>query len=136
MKDVKARIKQHEGYRLEAYKCTEGYLTGGYGHRIMDGEAIPSTKEGWEEIFESDFDTACVGASELVTNPKVNQTAHGLVVEMVFQMGTYGVSKFVRFLKAVNDQQYKVASMEMLDSKWAKQTPERAKSMSEVMANI
>ena len=136
MEDVKARIKQHEGYRLEAYKCTEGYLTGGYGHRIMDGEAIPSTKEGWEEIFEADFDTACVGALELVTNPEVNQTAHGLVVEMVFQMGTYGVSKFVKFLKAVNDQQYKIASMEMLDSKWAKQTPERAKSMSEVMANI
>jgi len=136
MEDVKARIKEHEGYRLEAYKCTEGYLTGGYGHRIMDGEAIPSTKEGWEEIFESDFKIACAGASELVTNPEVNQTAHGLVVEMVFQMGTYGVSKFVKFLKAVNDQQYKVASMEMLDSRWAKQTPARAKSMSEVMANI
>ena len=49
---TKTHIKSEEGYKLEAYKCTEGYLTGGYGHRIMDGEAIPSTKKGWVEIFD------------------------------------------------------------------------------------
>ena len=26
--DVKESIRKHEGYRLEPYKCTEGFLTG------------------------------------------------------------------------------------------------------------
>ncbi len=38
MNEVKDRIKAHEGYRLEPYHCTEGFLTGGYGHKILDGE--------------------------------------------------------------------------------------------------
>jgi lysozyme len=39
-------------------------------------------------------------------------------------------------LKALQDEDYKQASVEMLDSRWAKQTPNRAKRMAERMANI
>ena len=35
--DVKESIRKHEGYRLEPYKCTEGFLTGGIGHKINEG---------------------------------------------------------------------------------------------------
>ena len=35
---VKARIKAHEGYRLEPYKDTLGFLTGGWGHKILGCE--------------------------------------------------------------------------------------------------
>jgi len=136
---TKAHIKSEEGYKLEAYKCTEGYLTGGYGHRIMDGEAIPSDKAGWEAIFNEDYKTAKMGATELVGNSEnLRPQAFGLIIEMVYQMGTYGVSKFKKFLNALNQEQpdYVEASKEMLDSKWAKQTPNRANKMSERMAEI
>ena len=39
--DIRNSIKKHEGYREEPYHCTEGHLTGGYGHKIIDGEDIP-----------------------------------------------------------------------------------------------
>ena len=29
--ELKERIKEHEGYRLDVYKCSEGFDTGGYG---------------------------------------------------------------------------------------------------------
>ena len=51
-------------------------------------------------------------------------------------MGAFGVSKFKGMLKALSEKDYKRASYEMLDSLWARQTPNRAKRMSERMANI
>ena len=66
MNDIKERIKAHEGYRLEPYHCTEGFLTGGYGHKILDGEDVPTTQEGWESLFDKDFTKAHDGAKTLV----------------------------------------------------------------------
>jgi lysozyme len=54
---------------------------------------------------------------------------------MVFQLGKSGVSKFRNMWKALQQDppQYDVASIEMLDSRWAKQTPNRAKAMADQM---
>ena len=54
----KDRIKEHEGFRLEPYNLsygnvTESFQTGGYGHRIIPGEEIPTTKEGWDKVSVS-----------------------------------------------------------------------------------
>ena len=43
------------------YKCTEGHLTGGVGHKINDGEEVPTTKEGWLKLFDKDFEIALNG---------------------------------------------------------------------------
>ena len=45
--DIRNSIKKHEGYRDEPYHCTEGHLTGGYGHKIIEGEDIPDNEWGW-----------------------------------------------------------------------------------------
>ena len=55
--EIKESIRKHEGYRLEPYKCTEGFLTGGIGHKIHEGEEIPMDEEGWLKIFDKDFET-------------------------------------------------------------------------------
>jgi lysozyme len=57
---------------------------------------------------------------------------------MVFQLGETGVSKFKNMWKALeqNPPEYTTAAMEMLDSRWAKQTPNRAEAMSAEMAGI
>ena len=52
---------------------------------------------------------------------------------MVFQLGRTGVSKFNNMWKCLSEQNYIGASFEMLDSRWAKQTPNRAKSMANQM---
>jgi len=136
---TKTILKEHEGYKLETYTCTEGFKTGGYGHRILDGEDIPTTKEGWEEVFHKDFFKAVDGASALITVDTVSPAAFGIVVEMCYQMGEYGVSRFKMFLSELNKEEpsYEEASLQMLDSKWAKQqTPRRAKEMAHRMSMI
>ena len=48
MDELKERIKRHEGYVEGIYEDTLGFKTGGYGHKILPGEDIPTTKDGWE----------------------------------------------------------------------------------------
>ena len=54
-----------------------------------------------------------------------------VLVNMVYQMGYYGGSKFKNTLKHLKAEEYGFAAMEMLDSKWAKQTPHRAKRLAD-----
>ena len=50
--EVKESIKKHEGYRLEPYKCTEGFLTGGIGHKINEGKKYqPQKQDGWSYLI-------------------------------------------------------------------------------------
>ena len=57
---------------------------------------------------------------------------------MIFQLGETGVSKFKNMWKALEQShpEYSTAASEMLDSRWAKQTPNRAQGMSAQMAGI
>jgi lysozyme len=137
IEQTKAEIKKEEGFRMETYKCTEGHLTGGYGHKMLDGETPPTDMAGWTKLFERDFARAMSGAEELLMIcPNVDDTARHIVVEMCYQMGSYGVSKFHGMLSALQESDYVTASKEMLDSRWAKQTPKRAMRMAERMKSI
>ena len=137
IEQTKAEIKKEEGFRMEVYKDTLGFSTGGYGHKMLDGETPPTDMAGWTKLFERDFARAMSGAEELLMIcPNVDDTARHIVVEMCYQMGSYGVSKFHGMLSALQESDYVTASKEMLDSRWAKQTPKRAMRMAERMRNI
>lgn len=132
------RIKEHEGFRLDPYEDTLGFLTGGYGHKILDGEEIPTTKEGWEELFLKDFNKAWDSMLQLceVHELSIKNEAKCVLCEMIFQMGYGGVSKFKKMIKSLQDENYYSASQHMLDSRWANQTPNRAKALSDLMSSL
>ena len=65
----------------------------------------------------------------------ISDTAKEIICEMIFQMGFAGVGKFKNMIKALQNNDTKTASMEMLDSRWAKPTPNPAKELSDTMAN-
>ena len=134
---LKERIKLHEGFRLEPYTDTLGYLTGGVGHRIMPNEKVPTTKEGWMTLFNKDFQSAWKFMERFCEENNlraISDDAKEVLCEMIYQMGFSGVSKFKNMIKALQNRDYKLASVEMLDSRWAKQTPNRAKELSDHMA--
>ena len=64
----------------------------------------------------------------------ISDDAKEILCEMIFQMGYSGVGKFKNMIKALQNRDYTKASIEMLDSRWAKQTPNRAKELSDHMA--
>jgi len=135
---VAKRIKKHEGFRVNVYDDHLGNKTGGYGHLMLQGETEPEggyTKQYWEGVFDKDFNTAINGAISLVSKD-VPPEVMGVMTEMVFQLGTTGVSKFSKTLEHIKNKDYHKASKEMLDSKWATQTKERAVFLSNIMSNI
>ena len=123
---LKERIKQHEGYVTKPYYDSEGVLTVGYGRNL---EAVPFSDDELDLMFENDFARARNGAELFRGYHDLNEIRKGVVIEMVFQMGFNGVEKFKKFWLAIQDHDWARAAEEMLDSKWATQTPERAKEL-------
>ena len=141
IEQIKNRIKKHEGFRNKVYKDTLGKRTIGYGHLCVedwweDDKEYPDAQ--LDRIFDKDFDKAKDGASKLYEGCEISDTAKGVIIEMVFQLGTTGVSKFKNMWKALKEKppKYSVAKIEMMDSRWAKQTPNRAKELSNTMGGI
>ena len=94
-----------------------------------------------EKFFKQDLKTAADRVDKLVDKNKIDSTAYGILVEMAYQMGSNieegtGLAGFTQTLQHINSGQYDLASKEMLKSKWHKQTPGRAKRLSNLMANI
>jgi len=90
-------------------------------------------------ILEHDLETAIKGAKDLMAEygcMDIDEVAEEIIIEMIFQLGKTGVSKFRNMWKALSALDYSTAASEMLDSRWAKQTPNRAQAMSSEMAGI
>ena len=131
MNNLLERIKEHEGFREKVYKCTEGFDTIGYGFAVKD---LVLDKDIAEEILlrkvESLISRVRKKFNWLDTVP---QAVQGVLVEMSYQMGLSGVSKFKKALHAMQMLQWSVAADELLDSRWAKQTPNRAQELSDII---
>jgi lysozyme len=135
-------VKKHEGYRNKVYLDTLGKRTVGVGHLCVE-DFWEDDKEYEEKflmtILEHDLETAIKGAKDLMSENgcmDMDEVAEEIIIEMIFQLGKTGVSKFRNMWKALSGLDYSTAASEMLDSRWAKQTPNRAQSMSADMAAL
>ena len=134
MEDLLKRIKEHEGFRSRVYKCTEGYDTIGYGFAIKDLELDEDIAE---EILLRKLEKLMKRIRDKFDwLDSVPHAVQGVLINMAYQMGVSGVSKFKKALHAMQMMQWKIAADELLDSRWAKQTPNRAKELSEIIRNL
>ena len=129
MSDLVDSIKKHEGYVGIVYKDRLGIDTIGYGFAIKDLELD-------EDICEIILERKLI---ELIDRIRLKfnwykympPEIQDIVVEMCYQLGVTGFSKFKKTIAYLQNKQWEEASVEMLDSLWAIQTPNRAKEMSE-----
>jgi len=133
-------VKAHEGYRNKVYLDSLGKRTVGVGHLCVE-DFWEDNKEYSEKylmkVLKDDLKNAIEGAEELCSDcPDLKDQAKEIIVEMVFQLGKTGVSKFRNMWEALKVPDYPTAAKEMLDSRWAKQTPSRAKEMSGHMGDL
>lgn len=131
MTDYRTTLEADEGNKKFPYKCSEDKVTIGIGRNL---EAVGLTSDEINYLYKNDERRAIRGAASLVDEFQwLSDDRKIVLVSMVFQMGVTGVSKFKKMIIAINKGNFHEASNEMLDSKWAKQTPERAKRLSEKM---
>jgi lysozyme len=138
--ELAGSVKLSEGFRDHIYKDTEGFATIGWGHKVVHEDNFEEgktySKEELQEVFDNDLRKALGLARQLMEENDVRDlptTAQHTITEMCFQLGKSGVSKFRNMWKALQNRDFNTASLEMLDSKWNRQTPNRCKKLSDQM---
>ncbi len=129
MTTLEDRIKRHEGLRFTPYEDSVGVSTVGYGRNLRD---VPFSQDEVDLMFDNDLRRALGAAESLVAYEQLNVVRRGVLIEMCFQMGLRGVSRFRWFLAAAQREEWQTAYNEMLNSKWARQTPERANELANI----
>ena len=152
MEEILSLIKKHEGYRSKTYKCTEGYDTTGIGFAWKDLDFdkemankilqenkynIELSEEVCNLILEEKIDII-LGRLQKVAPwvERSNKIVQTVIINMCYQMGVSGVMKFKKALAAMEKGNWNLAANELLDSRWAKQTPNRANELAEMTRGI
>ena len=132
-----------EGVIHEIYNDHLGYPTFGVGHLITEKDeehgkplGTPVSEERVAECLNADVDIVC---AELDKNMEwwrgLNDTRQRVMANMCFNLGYPRLSKFKKFLAAVQKEDWETAAVEMMDSKWATQVGDRAVRLREKMLN-
>jgi lysozyme len=115
-------VKKHEGYRNKVYLDTLGKRTVGVGHLCVE-DFWEDDKEYEEDflmdILKKDLQQAIRQADSMCEGLKISEDAKIIIIEMIFQLGGTGVSKFRKMWQALQQDppDYAEASAQMLDSR-------------------
>tara|TARA_Y100001970_G_C14259283_1_gene878418 strand:+ start:15250 stop:15660 length:411 start_codon:yes stop_codon:yes gene_type:complete len=124
-------VKESEGFRDRVYKCTAGVDTIGYGFAVKD---LILDRDIADIILERKLAHLMNKVDDKFKWMKyMPEPVQDVVYEMVFQLGLNGFSKFKKAIAHLEGKRWDKASAEMLDSLWAKQTPNRAIKLSNIV---
>ncbi len=125
------QLTKHEDCKLKPYRCTAGKLTIGVG-RNLDDRGITAAEA--HHLLGNDI-AKC--AKELDNSVQwwrqMNLTRQRVILDMCFNLGLEGLLKFTNTLEAMKNEHYSSAADNMLQSKWAKQVGQRAKTLATMM---
>jgi lysozyme len=125
------RLIKEEGYRQFPYKCTAGKLTIGIGRNIED---VGISLDEARQLCSNDIIDSIADLIEHVADyEELNYARKIVLIDMVFNLGITRFLKFKKFIQAVEEKDFEKASIEMLDSLWAKQVGKRATELSAIM---
>lgn len=127
-------LRGEEGEVLHEYKDHLGYSTIGVGRLIDKRKGGGITEEESAYLLNNDVTKIVEQLDKRLSWwKKLDDARKGVLVNMAFQMGVDGLLGFKNTLKMIESGQYEAAARGMLQSKWALQTPSRAKRMAEQM---
>lgn len=143
-----------EGFRLNPYKDTKGYITGGIGHKMdqqdmkdFDYNWSNEQKEDfWIQKFHEDFINSAAEAEAILNEQGIeaNPTVDAVVTNMVFNMGATEVrNNWPNFFKALKEENYEEAIHQMKTSsngqkmsQWYTEVPTRVERLGEKLAGL
>lgn len=124
------QIKRHEGVKLKPYKCTAGKLTIGVGRNLED---VGISEREAEFLLMNDLQRVIDQARAYSWYDKLNDPRKAVVLNMIFNMGAGGFSKFKKTHQLIEEGDFAEASIEMLDSRWSDMVGRRAIELSRQM---
>ena len=141
---LKKELTQDEGCEYEIYLDHLGYKTFGIGHlcKATDPEndlvvGDPVSKGRVDECFVNDIEKVIEDCTILYDDFYVlPEEAQLIIANMMFNLGRPRLSQFKKMYEAVMDANWIEAGIQMEDSKWARQVPNRAQRLCERMRNV
>ena len=129
--NLKLMFLRHEGLKLKLYKDTVGIWTIGCGRNI---EANGISREEAMFMLDNDIKKAKLGLAHMFPwYLSLDDVRQAVMVDMTFNMGIAGFSKFVLTIDHIKRGDYLEASKEMLKSAWSHQVGNRSTELSEMM---
>jgi lysozyme len=134
---LREELKEDEGCKYEIYLDHLGLPTHGIGHLITEWDEEYEKKVGTEvseervnECFAKDVETVLEDCKVLYSNfDELPEEVQLILANMMFNMGRTRLSKFKKLKLAVDDEDWMEASIQMEDSRWYKQVPNRAERL-------
>jgi lysozyme len=129
------QLKRDEGVRPAAYQDHLGFWTIGVG-RLIDGRKAGAglRMKEIEQMLANDIaEREQALRLSLPWFDSLDEPRQAVLVNMAFQLGMAGLMQFKDTLRLVREGDYDAAAAAMLQSKWAAQTPERAKRVAKQM---
>ena len=141
---LQKELAEDEGCKYEVYLDHIGYKTFGIGHlcKATDPEndmdvGTEVSKERVDECFEADIAMTIEDCNILYSNFKdIPEEAQLVLANMMFNLGRPRLSRFLNLKGAVDVEDWMEASVQMMDSKWAKQVPNRAERLCSRMEKL
>lgn len=133
--ELTRQLRGDEGVKATVYKDHLGYDTIGVG-RLVDSRKTGAGLRSHEIDFllQNDInDRIDQLMRRLPWFQNLDDARKGVLLNMSFQMGVDGLLGFKNTLAMIERGDYARASEGMLQSLWARQTPERAKRMADQM---
>ena len=132
--ELRSEIERDEGRVNAVYLDHLSLPTLGIGHLIREtdpehglpvGTAID--EERVNELFQSDIEITIIECRELFPNfDDLPEEAQKICANMMFNLGRPRLSKFKKFRAALAENNWAECAIQMEDSRWHKQVPNRA----------
>ena len=127
-------LRKHESVETHAYKCSANKTTIGVGRNIDKNGGIGLSQMEIDYLLANDIKRVEAELSQAFNwYDDLNDPRKDAMMDMCFNMGLPRLSKFKKSLAAMARGDYKTASAEFLDSRWATQVGMRSVTISEMI---
>ena len=141
---LREELKRDEGCVHSVYLDHLNLKTVGIGHLLTEWDEEYDKPVGTEvseervnELFAKDIQVTIDECKVLYEHfDDLPEEAQRIIANMMFNLGRPRLSKFKKMREAVMDANWIEAAIQMEDSLWAKQVPNRAERLCESMRNV
>tara|TARA_R110000782_G_scaffold249422_1_gene336640 strand:- start:16 stop:438 length:423 start_codon:yes stop_codon:yes gene_type:complete len=124
-------LKRHEGAETHVYLCSENRHTIGVGRNVDPRGGLGISEDEIDYLLSNDV-LRCIKelSKEYRWFGDLDDIRQEAVIDAFFCLGATRFRTFSKMIKAFEDADHKEASMQLLDSRFAKQTGRRAIELS------
>ena len=141
---LREQLKRDEGCVNAVYLDHLNLPTVGIGHLVTEwdqeyGKAVGSevSEERVNELFDQDIEVTIDECKLLYNNfDDLPEKVQHIIANMMFNMGRPRLSRFHKMKKAVDNRDWNEAALQMQDSRWYNQVPNRADRLVQEMKSV